>query len=480
MKKFLLSLAVLALGATSYAGEVKDVLTVGLFKTSAGAELKVNTYDVATYTSETTGITYTVQATKTASTIGTGLQFRSKNNNSGLVVTANTKNAVFKNIQFKACEGATTNNTMDVYGNTAAYTNPTELYADATKGTLIGSLKQNDTNTLAATTDYNFFGMRSNNAAIYLEEIIITYDIEGVVGKESANLKFDATSFTATMGKAFTAPTLSKDTDAAIEYTSGNPEVATVDAATGAVTLVAPGTTVITAKAEETEKFYADEASYTLTVLAADVVYYNTCFTDDCGFTSIYADGSFNPWSIDSTYGLKASAFKSNKANASDAIMASPVIDLTNRVNSSVEFDHALNQFKLNGTMLESVDGALAYVSVVAREEGATEWTKLSNPVLPATYSWDYINSGVIDLSAFDGKKMQLGFRYISTEEIAGTWEIKNVQIKDKSVVVVESLVDQNDAPAVYYNLQGVRVANPENGLYIKVQGNKSTKVVIR
>lgn len=32
----------------------------------------------------------------------------------------------------------------------------------------------------------------------------------------------------------------------------------------------------------------------------------------------------------------------------------------------------------------------------------------------------------------------------------------------------------------VYYNLQGVKVAEPENGLYIKVQGNKATKVLIR
>lgn len=33
---------------------------------------------------------------------------------------------------------------------------------------------------------------------------------------------------------------------------------------------------------------------------------------------------------------------------------------------------------------------------------------------------------------------------------------------------------------AVYYNLQGVKVAEPENGLYIKVQGNKATKVLVR
>ena len=42
----------------------------------------------------------------------------------------------------------------------------------------------------------------------------------------------------------------------------------------------------------------------------------------------------------------------------------------------------------------------------------------------------------------------------------------------------VESIEAENNAPAVYYNLQGVEVANPENGVYIMKQGNKVTKVV--
>ena len=36
------------------------------------------------------------------------------------------------------------------------------------------------------------------------------------------------------------------------------------------------------------------------------------------------------------------------------------------------------------------------------------------------------------------------------------------------------------DAPVEYYNLQGIRVENPESGLYIRRQGNKSTKVYIK
>lgn len=38
---------------------------------------------------------------------------------------------------------------------------------------------------------------------------------------------------------------------------------------------------------------------------------------------------------------------------------------------------------------------------------------------------------------------------------------------------------ESGDAPAVYYNLQGVRVENPEKGIFIKKQAGKTTKVVM-
>lgn len=39
--------------------------------------------------------------------------------------------------------------------------------------------------------------------------------------------------------------------------------------------------------------------------------------------------------------------------------------------------------------------------------------------------------------------------------------------------------IDEVDGPAKYYNLQGVEVANPENGLYIVKRGNKVSKEVV-
>ena len=47
-----------------------------------------------------------------------------------------------------------------------------------------------------------------------------------------------------------------------------------------------------------------------------------------------------------------------------------------------------------------------------------------------------------------------------------------------ESSAINEIEADEN-APVEYYNLQGVKVTNPENGVFIKKRGNKATKVVL-
>ena len=73
---------------------------------------------------------------------------------------------------------------------------------------------------------------------------------------------------------------------------------------------------------------------------------------------------------------------------------------------------------------------------------------------------------------------------YVPTESLslykkAFVWrDFWNIISKDMSGVE-ETLIDENTEPAMYYNLNGVRVENPEKGIYIKKQGNKTTKVVM-
>ncbi|MEE0980007.1 MAG: hypothetical protein UH625_11460, partial [Muribaculaceae bacterium] len=63
-----------------------------------------------------------------------------------------------------------------------------------------------------------------------------------------------------------------------------------------------------------------------------------------------------------------------------------------------------------------------------------------------------------------------------------GTLQISTITITcDKKLSGVEDVIDSdNNAPVEFFNLQGVRVENPENGLYIRRQGNKVSKVIIR
>lgn len=51
--------------------------------------------------------------------------------------------------------------------------------------------------------------------------------------------------------------------------------------------------------------------------------------------------------------------------------------------------------------------------------------------------------------------------------------------MEDDTLTGVESAVADENAPIEYYNLQGVKVACPKNGIFIKKQGNKTTKVVL-
>lgn len=80
------------------------------------------------------------------------------------------------------------------------------------------------------------------------------------VTDSSPYFRFAKTDYSVMLITAFTAPTVETNVEGAPAYSSSVPSVATVDRETGAVTLVAPGTTTITATLD------SHNASYTLTV----------------------------------------------------------------------------------------------------------------------------------------------------------------------------------------------------------------------
>ena len=50
--------------------------------------------------------------------------------------------------------------------------------------------------------------------------------------------------------------------------------------------------------------------------------------------------------------------------------------------------------------------------------------------------------------------------------------------VPDNTPGATNLVIENNDCAVEYYNLQGVRVSNPENGIFIRRQGNKTIKVI--
>ncbi len=69
------------------------------------------------------------------------------------------------------------------------------------------------------------------------------------------------------------------------------------------------------------------------------------------------------------------------------------------------------------------------------------------------------------------------GYAYLNSDNTYTTKASKGVLISLEMTGVEGVAVDAN-APVEYYNLQGVKVANPENGIFVKKQGSRITKVV--
>ena len=236
-------------------------------------------------TKTTTGVTGTSYSGWSGKTVVSGavyagnsaagnnaIQLRSKENNSGIVSTASGGQA--KKVTVVWNSNTATGRTLDVYGKNTAYSSASNLYSSesATLGTKIGSIVYETSTELNIVGDYTYIGIRSNDGAMYLDEI----DVDWVTGtpdtysgycttvaadtREAVNItSFTATETTLIKGNT-TATAVANDQagwTAAYTYASDNTDVATV-AADGVITAVGKGIANITA----TLNVDKDDANY--------------------------------------------------------------------------------------------------------------------------------------------------------------------------------------------------------------------------
>jgi hypothetical protein len=76
--------------------------------------------------------------------------------------------------------------------------------------------------------------------------------------------------------------------------------------------------------------------------------------------------------------------------------------------------------------------------------------------------------TGIVTDSLYgDTTGAEIDFQFALPEALKATTGISDINVNE-------------NAPVEYFNLQGVRVNNPENGIYIRRQGQKVQKVVVK
>ena len=427
---------------------VTDVLTsVGLGATEGGG----NSY------TDFTGKTFTSNAIYAANMSAgnvDAIQLRSKSSNSGIVST--TSGGKLKKVVLTWASNTSAGRKVQIYGSNTAYTAPTDLYG-TNQGTMLAELNINDAteyvSTLEVTDDYEYVGIRSQADALYLASVEIEWEGEAapeqpklyVIGDGATNgwdrtamdeMTYNAETQTYTYQYVATSPVSNfaiADYQQNGEEASSDPTwaefnthryyIANIDGAptldtefelTNGDGIIKLGAGVYTISIKDMKITISGELAPEGTIFYAPMAKGLDGFTTEAPIV----------WSYNSQYNC-AYGNAYNKGVVGPFDLVSPVIDLTDKQNAVLTFSHA-------GKFFTTVaDEAQLLVKLEA--DGA-EWTPVAIPNHVTNENFDWVESGNIDLSAYNNEKIRIAFRYSNTEaNKGGTWEIKNVVVAAKA-----------------------------------------------
>lgn len=197
---------------------------------------------------------YTVEQAIAAIDAGTGTQGVYATGIVSKIVTA--YNATFGNISYNiSADGTTSGAQLQAYRG-KSYEGANFTSADDIK---VGDIVVVYGNLTKYNTTYEF---AADNQLVKLTR---------TDNREPAGLSYDVANFTATLGEANEFPALANPNALTVAYSSTNEAVATVDATTGEITLVAAGQTTIKAAFAGDDAYEPGDASYLLVVKEKEV-----------------------------------------------------------------------------------------------------------------------------------------------------------------------------------------------------------------
>ncbi len=454
MKKLLLSLVVALMSVTAFAGAAKTLT----FPATGGE--KVNGYTMEWTATTAEGDIWTING------------FNANNNKWAYIRCGRKSNEHEASIQSPAFDLALTKMVVAV-DKTSKVTSVTLTTLNgetevSTEDVTASFQAGNVVLTLAGVKGYAYkltinSEVAGSNGTTQISKVEM-YE-EGAVVKNDAGLSFSKTSFTVDYDdtEAFVAPTLSKETDAALTWESDNSEVASVDAEGNVSISGELGTAKIAVSAEETETYNAGSASYTINVVKFIPYEKATELKDGGKYVLVFE--------MDETLYYAAPLTKSY-GELSTYKAYNNIVSINYLYDNEFTFTETQD-----GYTLAQPEGKLLYmkgtynnfnVGTSEDAEGAEYWNITKND--DGTYSIvnavkektmvAYVKNSYLNVGAFAADNMPDEYFLPMLYEVKG------------SATAIEGVQTENKVVKGIYSITGQRVSKAKKGLYI-IDGKK-------
>ena len=278
----LVSFLAVAFAGTALAADVTDVIDNTATSSQLGntaTSAWVNAFSIT----GTSGAVYTIRSMGTKNTTN-ALQF---NANGYLYMTTSPSGYKLKSVTITT----TANKNIGVYAQNSAY-------SAAPSGSALSTLAATSSGaTYTFTSDYTFLALKGTASSTSITSVSIVWEEVSSSVVETTTTIDDSGITNTDVYISTVAGSLSasvKDADnnavsgATVTWSGNNDAVATIDASTGAVTLVSAGTVKFTASyAGKTGEYQASSAEYTMTVTSS------APYTQPTQFDIIFSDSFF-------------------------------------------------------------------------------------------------------------------------------------------------------------------------------------------
>lgn len=164
--------------------------------------------------------------------------------------------------------------------------------------------------------------------------------------------------------------------------------------------------------------------------------YINETFSKSFGtFTLKNVKGT--PWVIDSYGYAKATGYEnvSKVTTPSESYLVSKAIDLSTSKGATLKFSYILRYATFNGVPTEGVKNQVLITENYTGDPTTTKWTDITGTLTEGT-DWKTWSTYTYDLAPYKGKKnIVIAFHY-ACEAKSGTWEIKELSVKEGAPTV--------------------------------------------